>query len=274
MFFAIVVAAAVAVVAPPSAEQYYANAIEAMRHLPQPSFATYDVQLHITGMGIALSREPDGKASLSIGWGRGMKPQALFSAAYRKSDDLTSVHTPQGWGTTRSPLFNPTWNGVNDWIRYGFDGRPESATAAPPPTPDASGLQTIAAVRTMGVAFYDVSDGGAATCANGDSAHRVHLIARRDPLDHPLTDAVIDQRTNRFCYVRLAMHQSVVATGYSGTFELNLGDVDGESLVRSGRIDFVVRAMGFGVKYVHMTFAYDHVAFPPTLAGDMFPVTP
>ncbi len=269
LFF--ILAAVVGVAEPPSAEQYYATAIETMRDLPQPSFATYDVQLHITGMGISLTRQPNGKASLSVGWGRSMKPEAFFSAAYRKSDDLTSVQTPQGWGTTRSPLFNPTWYGVNDWIRYGFDGRPESATAAPPPTPDANGLQTIAAVRTMGIAFYDVSDAGAATCANGDPAHRVHLIARRDPLDHPLTDAVIDERTNRFCYVRLAMHQSIVAAGYSGTFELNLADVDGESLVRSGTIEFVVRAMGFGVKYVRMTFAYDHFSFPATLADDMFP---
>ena len=126
----------------------------------------------------------------------------------------------------------------------------------------------------MGVAFYDVSDAGAATCANGDPAHRVHLIARRDPLDHPLTDAVIDERTNRFCSVRLAMHQSVVAAGYTATFELNIADVNGESLVRSGTIEFVVRLMGFGVKHVRMTFAYDHFSFPPTLAADMFPGSP
>ena len=274
MFFAIVVAAAISVVAPPSAEQYYIGAIEAMRNVPQPNYATYDVQLHITGLGFMLTREPSGRGSidLTLRGKDGGKPDALFSAANRKSDDLTSVQTPQGWGTIRSPLFNPTWNGVNDWIRYGFNGRPDPATAPPSPTPDANGLPTIAAVRTMGVAFYNVSDAGPATCANGDSAHRVHLTARKDPLDHPLTDAVIDERTNRFCFVRLAMHQSVVAAGYSGTFELNIADVDGESLVRSGTIEFMVRLMGFGVKHVRMTFAYEHFSFPATLAGDMFPV--
>ena len=141
------------------------------------------------------------------------------------------------------------------------------------PTPDANGLPEIAAVRTMGIAFYDVSDAGAATCANGDPAHRVHLIARRDPLDHPLTDAVIDERTNRFCYVRFECIRASSLRDTAVTFELNIADVDGESLVRSGTIEFVVRAMGFGVKYVRMTFAYDHFSFPATLAGDMFPST-
>ncbi|HTV93409.1 MAG TPA: hypothetical protein VMG98_11905 [Verrucomicrobiae bacterium] len=273
MMFSFILAAIVGVTEPPSAEQYYANALEAMRDLAQPNYATYDVRLHITGMGFALTREPNGKASIGLGWGQGMKPEALFSAAYRKSDDLTSVETPQGWGVIRSPVFDPTWNGVDDWIRYGFNGRPDSGTALPLPTPALGGLPTIAAVQTMGVAFYNVSDAGAATCANGDAAHRVHLIARRDPLDHPLTDAVIDERTRRFCYVRLAMHQSVVAAGYSGTFELNIADIAGESLVRGGTIEFVVRLMGFGVKHVRMTFAYDHFAFPAKLSDGVFPVT-
>jgi hypothetical protein len=256
---------------PPSAAQYYAHAIEAMRDLPQPTFATYDVHVHVTGMGFGLLREPNGKASIDVGWGRGMSPAASFPAAYRKSDDLTSVQTPQGWGVTSSPIFDPTWNGVNDWIRYGLNGRPDSATALPSSAPGADGLPEIAAVQAMGLAFYDANDGGAATCANGDSAHRIHLIARRNPLDHPLTDAVIDERTGRFCFVRFGMHQSVVAAGYSSTIELNIADIDGQSLVRSGTIDVTARAMGVGVKRVTMTFAYDNFAFPTTLAGDMFP---
>jgi hypothetical protein len=249
---------------PPSAEQYYSQAVEAMRNVPQPKYATYDVHVHITGLGFELMREPDGKASIDLTLSGG-KPDTTFPAAYRKSDDLTSVLTPQGWGIVRSPIFDPTWNGVEDWIRYGWSGRSDSATAPPSPTPDANGLPVIAAVRAMGVAFYNVSDGGAATCANGDPAHRVHLIARKDPLDHPLTDAVIDERTTRFCSVRFEMRQSIVAVGYTFTTELNIADVDGESLVRNGTMDFVGRAVGIGVKRVTMTFAYDRFAFPPTL---------
>ncbi len=59
--------------------------------------------------------------------------------------------------------------------------------------------------------------------------------------------------------------QSVVAVGYTFTTELNIADVDGQSLVRSGTMEFVGRAVGIGVKRVTMTFAYDHVAFPATL---------
>src|SRR5271154_4330789 len=172
---------------PPSAEQYYANSIATMRSLSQPNFATYDVQVRTTGGHLAIERQPNGVASIELTIDRHGKPDVNFSAAYRKSDDLTSVETPQGWGVISAPLFDPTWNGVYDWIRYGLNGRPDSATAAPLPTPAAGGLPVIGAVRAMSVAFYDVSDGGAATCANGDPAHRVHLIARNDPLDHPLT---------------------------------------------------------------------------------------
>ncbi|MGC2129440.1 MAG: hypothetical protein WA629_05005 [Candidatus Aquilonibacter sp.] len=270
MILSFILAAVVGVPAPPSAEQYYIRAIEAMRNVPQPTFATYDVYVHVTGLGFFLTREPDGKASINLTLSGG-KPDASFPAAYRKSDDLTSVETPQGWGVIRSPIFDPTWHGVDDWIRYGFNGRPDSVTAPPLPTPDTNGLPVIAAVRVMGVAFYDVSDGGSATCANGDSAHRVHLIARKDPLDHPLTDAVIDTRTNRLCRVRFEMRQSVVAAGYTFTTELDIADVNGESLVRGGKMDFVGRALGIGIKSVRITFAYDHFAFPQELSDALFP---
>ena len=254
---------------PPSAEQYYAQALRTMRDLPQPNYATYSVHIHTTGLGFVLAREPNGKATINLPWGG--SGDATFSAAYRKSDDLTTIKTGQGWGIIRDPLFNPTWNGVRDWIRYGLSHRPDSATAQPSPTPDPNGLPVIAAVRAMGAAFYRVTDAGAATCANGDPAHRVHLIAYRDALDHPLTDAVIDARTDRICFVRFEMRQSVVAAGYSSTFELNIVDVNGESLVRSGAIDVIARVAGIGVKSVRVTFAYDRFAFPATLARDMFP---
>ena len=223
--FALGLSAASDAALPPSAEQYYEDAIEAMRTVPQPNYATYNVHVHISGLGFMLTREADGKASIDLTLGdRRAKSDATFPAAYRKSDDLTSVRTPQGWGIIRSPIFNPTWSGVQDWIRYGWSGRPDSATAMPSPTPGANGLPVIAAVRAMGVAFYNVSDGGAASCANGDPGHRVHLIARKDPLDHPLTDAVIDERTNRFCRVRFEMRQSIVAVGYTFTTELNIAE--------------------------------------------------
>jgi hypothetical protein len=272
MMLSFILAAVVGVPAPPSAEQYYAQAVDAMRGISQPNYATYDVHVHIKGLGFMLTRDPNGRASIDLTLSGG-KPDATFPAAYQKSDDLTSVLTPQGWGIIHSPIFDPTWNGVEDWIRYGFGGRADSATAPPLPAPDANGLPVIAAVRAMGVAFYNVSDGGAATCANGDPAHRLHLIARKDPLDHPLTDAVIDERTNRFCTVRFEMRQNIVAVGYTFATELNIADVQGESLVRSGTMDFVGRAVGIGVKRVTMTFAYDHVAFPATLSADMLPAT-
>ncbi len=90
----------------------------------------------------------------------------------------------------------------------------------------------------------------ASVICNGDPGHRVHLIARKNPLSHPLTDAIIDARTNHLCYVRFEMRQSIVAVGYTSTFELNIDDVNGASLVRS-----------VGMKSMKMTLAYDCIAF-------------
>jgi hypothetical protein len=51
---------------PPSADQYYARAIQTMRDLPQPNFATYDVQLGVTGSDFALTRRPNGEAQIAL----------------------------------------------------------------------------------------------------------------------------------------------------------------------------------------------------------------
>ena len=246
----------------PSAAAYYAHAIEAMREVQTPAVVSYDVKVHVRGLGFFITRDKSGEASMQMPLARGA--DATFSAAHRGSDGRTLVQTPDGWGTIRTAFFNPTWDGVNDWIRYGFNDPPHVAPQATP-SPEPSGLPVIAAVRAMGIAYYNVSDGGAATCANGDPAHRVHLIARKNPLDHPLTDAVIDQRTNRICTVRFAMHQSVVAAGYSSSFELNIGDVNGVSLVQGGNIDLMLRAAGVGLRHITVSFVYDHFAFPSTL---------
>src|SRR5271170_7362346 len=155
MVFAIVAVVAMSLAAPPSAEQFYAQAIETMRNVPQPNYTTYDVHVHTSGLGFSITRGPDGKASIDMPLSRGA--DAMFSAAHRKSDDRTSVETAHGWAVIHFPLFDPTWNGVNDWIRYGpLNERPDSATALPLPAPVASGLPVIAAVSTMGIAFYNV----------------------------------------------------------------------------------------------------------------------
>lgn len=96
MILSFILAAVVSAPAPPSAEQYYMRAIEAMRNVAQPDFATYVVHVHITGLSFSLTRDPHGKASINLTLGRGN--DATFAAAYRKSDDLTSAKTPQGWG--------------------------------------------------------------------------------------------------------------------------------------------------------------------------------
>ena len=53
---------------PPSAETFYADAIENMRHLPQPTNLSYVVAEHVSGANIWLVRHPDGSASFGFNY--------------------------------------------------------------------------------------------------------------------------------------------------------------------------------------------------------------
>ncbi|HET9030062.1 MAG TPA: hypothetical protein VFN49_07795 [Candidatus Aquilonibacter sp.] len=256
---------------PPSAKDFYARALHNMRSIQQPAFATYHVHVSVSGATFVVNRSPKGPAFVGFAVGHSKPSPPDFHAAYRDADGLTGVETPQGWGTVRSPMFDPTWTGVSDWMRYGFDGRPESTgTPAPRATPSPKEPPVIVTVSAMGVAYYNVTDEGAATCANGDAGHRVHLIARRDPQAHPLTDAVIDMRTQQLCGVRFGFRQSGPLSA-SGVIDLDLAAIDGTMLVTRERAQFNVHLLAIPLKPIVAEMRYGDFAFPDTVPPDDFP---
>jgi hypothetical protein len=241
-----------------------------MRHLRQPTNLAYVVAEHVSGANIWLVRHPDGSASFGfIMGGKGDGPDGTYRAAHRGIDELTAMQLHDGkWAKIRSPIFDPTWSGIEDWMRYGIDGRPADASPSPGPSAvhvaEPTQIPEIAAVTAMGVAYYHVFDGGAGSCENGDPGHRVHLVAWRDPQSHPLTDATIDLTTQMLCEVRFGVHQSGVL-GVTGDIALDLGTEHDLSVVESEQFDLTVRVLGFAAKRVVATANYTDFATPTTL---------
>lgn len=179
---------------PPSAEQYYATAVDKMRSEPPIPNVAYAVDIKTSGARFYAERSKSGKVMVAWGIGSKRESQPSMNAAYREADQLTALQTPQGRGTTRVPIFDPTWNGIYAWMRYGLEGPPDSV--------------------------------GAARCSNGDEGHALHLVARRDPQAHPLTDAVVDVQTGGFCEMRFGFRQSGPLSA-TGVMDLNLNRVGG-----------------------------------------------
>lgn len=264
-------AAAPVAAAAPSAAAYYAAALDRMNQEPPVENAAYTVAVRSTGASFFTNREAHGH--VTIGWniGGNLPPEPKVNAVYRASDRLTGVQTPKGWGTTASPIFDPTWSGVDDLIHYGWHGPPESTLAARAHNIKATLPQTIATVRAFGVAFYHVADAGTATCANGDPGHAVHLTAWNDPQAHPLTDAVIDLRSGKLCALRFGVRQPG-AISVNGLVTLHLGDVSGRTLVSGERIEINAHVLGIQVKHIVSHIAFRHIVFPATLpATDLTP---
>ncbi|HEY1884303.1 MAG TPA: hypothetical protein VGG51_14840 [Candidatus Cybelea sp.] len=254
--------------APTTATAYYVYALHATREARQPSAAQYRTKIFASGMKFDV-RPYHGEARLAIGYGAGMRSSEEFDSQYSASTgDVTTLigATPS---TVRIPLFNPTWNGIAAWMKYGFDGpsagsdsssgKP-AATPSPVPTASPNALQTIATVTAIDPGGYEITDGGSAACSDGAPGHKLLLKPLRDPGRHPLTSVIVDTRTMRFCTMDFRLGADS-ALSFTGAFELHLGDVAGNWLVKDGLADFRIRVLGISSSHTHVVFSNDSFTF-------------
>jgi hypothetical protein len=234
------------------------------------------VDFHTTvtssGAGVRLApsdRDPQ-RAQIQVGFGTGMNSAASWQATYRAADDESTVTRSDAPPLrTTTPLFDPTWRGAYDWMRYGLQGAPPSpstATSAPSAAPEALPVPAIGRVVALGTGAYRVSDAGEAPCPGGTAGRRLHLVPWRDPAAHPLTDVIVDAQSMRFCWMRFNYGQTG-ALAMTGSFELRLGPVADYWAVTSGSAEFTLRMLGIGTKHIHLTFAYDDLRFSPPAAA-------
>lgn len=273
-FIAVFSCATIAVradVPPPSAETFYANAVRNMRTLRQPPNLSYAIHMHVEGARFVQS-PGESAMTLTLG-GRGGDHDAVYDASYRGSDHLVSLKNRKGGhAVLQDPIFNPTWSGIDALVRYGWGGAPAAAPATATATEidPQSHLPVIAVVSSLGAGNYNVQDEGAAACANGHLGHMVHLIARKDPMKYPLTDATIDLQTMRLCMLRFGVKYSVVAASATALVEYNLADENGYYLVDSARFEMAGRALAMRVMHISGTMAYSGFAVPASIDPAVF----
>jgi hypothetical protein len=180
------------------------------------------------------------------------------------------ANTPQTHLLATAALFNPTWAGAYDWLRFGINGRPQALKPSPQasPAPDQQ-LKTIGMVRALGPSSYRISAANLALCPGGQQGRHLQLTPRNgDIWVHPLTDVTIDLASTRFCSMRF--HSPTKGTGISFA-ELHFRTVNGYLVMTGVDSDFRgYRQFGIGGHRAEWHITYDEMRFPNTLDDAIF----
>jgi hypothetical protein len=251
----------------PSAEEFYANAVEQMRRHAEPAFATYDTS--IKGLNCSIEG-----VSVACTLGRGTaKSQTPLLVDVRESDGRLALQQ-QGESVvlSDSTFLNATWPGIDTILRHGFVGTGSAPSPTPLPVQPPSTLPVIAVVSALSVASYNVYYAGPARCSNGNAGQAVRLVARHDPLRYPLTGATVDLTTGDLCALRFDAKVSAAAglIGATGGAQLDLENLAGYEVVTNERFDIDLRAIGVAVKHLRVEVAYSDFAFPKMIDPEIF----
>ena len=266
--FALVMLLAVLTSAPSaagSAAERYGAALERMRATQEPNVAVYHAKLSVPGGNIVANST---RGTLYLRFGQGVMGPSIENFFVRTDRDRTEflVLLPeQQKALARVSLLNATWQGIESWIRYGFE--PDALAPSPTPLPDAPNangdLRVISVVSSFGLAFYDASDGGTESCGNGDPGHAIKLSPRGKELEHPLRGVTIDDTTGLFCTMRFVAPAQL---GYPYTaianVTLHLGEIDGYLLIQDEAIDMIATAAQLPDQHSSATMTFDGFIFP------------
>ena len=251
-------------------EKLYADTIATMRDLPEPPFVTFTFDVTLQGKITTALLDRHGRAIFRIwtggagGWGQ---PSGSWATSHRASDDLSSIaNRPHSHLLSRSPLFNPTWTGAYDWLRYGIEPPPK-----PAPQPSAASdehLKVIGMVKALGPSSYRIIAADPAVCPGGEPGRHLQLASRNGDIKmHPLADVVIEIAHTRFCSMRF---HSPAVEGVSFA-ELHFGVVHGYWMTTSMDMDWhTFGQFGIGGERASWHVAYDGMRFPDTLDDALF----
>ncbi len=256
------VAAALAASTP---EQAYVSAVAAMRALPIPAVVSYHSVWTTIGGGIRIVQN-GAHVVLEGGPGRGFQSHAeydiRFETGSRTIEVTTSTDRLRGTG---SRLFDPTWIGAYEILRYGLHGEPPAtpspapaaeATVAPNPSGTSAEPTTIASVIAISPAFYQITGDGSGVCPNGDAGRALGLRALGDARAHPLNEVTIDVTNGLFCTMRFNLDEPGVL-GVTGDYTIRFTQIGDFWLESSGVADISARVLGIAAKHVVLRWEYD-----------------
>jgi len=247
------------------ATAFYRTVLARMRELEEPAFLTYRTVVSGGNGSLVLSADQNGNAELALL--AGPAPPQSWKVRYRTSQGRASIALADGMRVSSSlAIFDPTWQGAYTWLHRGLDASIAAAAAqTPAPEPSAPALPVLAVVTAINETVYDVTDGGAATCPNGDAARRLFLRAKSDALSHPLTQALVDEGSLRFCAMHFHQHLVSPAVTFDLDVDLRFASVGAYYLAQGGTIDGAVRPYRRpGWFRISTAFAYDEFTVSPT----------
>uniref|UniRef100_E6Q678 Uncharacterized protein n=1 Tax=mine drainage metagenome TaxID=410659 RepID=E6Q678_9ZZZZ len=241
--------------APPSAAQYYRDALAIMQRQPVPPYLTFRTVLSL----------------------HGHPPQLTEFRLRTKDGSEISRDLPHGKWEREQGGLDPTWLGVSKLVQYGLDmaqaQNSNAAHSSPPPTSAMPhGLKTIAIVTAIAPHDYRISDRGAALCPNGAPGHALHLQAIRNKERRLLTHVVIESATGRFCEMRFSVADSLVAVGISGYLALHFGESANYWLVHDARFVIGFRTFGLQVSQITLGVGFRDVTAPATIPAAEFAI--
>jgi hypothetical protein len=215
--------------------------------------------------------------------GRGRLLEPTWAGAYEllryglHGETLTAA-TAEPVVASPEPDLAPSAPGILPSGEPGIAAPSPTPSAAPSaePTPDAQPTQTaeplpnIATVSAISPFFYRVYDAGSKPCSSGGpNGHALHLVARTNVRDHPLTDVVLDPATGRFCSLTFVVKDAGLA-GITGHYTIEFAPFGPYWLVSRGVIDINVRVFGIAAKHATLTWTIANLATPETLPDTAF----
>jgi hypothetical protein len=112
----------------------YVHAVEAMRALVSPPYATYASDWESTGLGFEFEQDRD-RIVIDVGLGGGLSREREYDASYRSADRALQFTTDAGDRLVgHGHLLEPTWAGAYDILRYGLRGNDPAAVATSAPS--------------------------------------------------------------------------------------------------------------------------------------------
>lgn len=258
---------------PVTAQARYVAALERMRKTREPKFAVFEASVDVTNGAILARRsEESDKLNFRITSEYQSPTHAGFAVlTYADRSDYAVKIGDGPIAITRLALLNATWRGLDTWMRYGFEGAapPTPKPVAPSASPSVAVQDPVIAVVTaIGIAYYDVRDGGDGTCPDGGAGHRIELEPRGDPYEHPLRGVTIDDATGLFCSMRFIAplrYNVFGAPVAAADVEVHLMELDGYFVVSDERVAFDDAAPSGLTVHVVTTIRFDRFAFPDHL---------
>ncbi len=253
-------------VEPEDAKRAYVRAVETMRALASPPYATYRSEWQSTGLGFDFTQD-ENRIVIDVGVGSTFRRARSYTAAYRGADRTLNFSDAEGERLVgRAHLLEPTWAGAYDILRYGLRGYAPDAVASESPAATDADVANVTAIAPLN---YRVYDAGVRPCAALGDGRALHLVSRRGVQQHPLTDVVLDPASGRFCSMTFVVKDSGLA-GVTGHYTIDFAPFGDYWLVTDGTIDVNVRFFGIAAKHATLRWTIADLATPETLPEATF----